>query len=166
MWPIIYSGPVEGLNMYGEPVPDSAYYNQAKTAARYEMRGSLHFAKIASLDAALDFHNEITPAAIEARDRYLAARTREGLQKIRGVSVHVSDDPAMGCGLVSFKVRGMAPTELNDLLWLRHRIYIRNVTHDEIDWDVNRASLHVMVNGAQVDTLIGAVAEIAKERRA
>jgi selenocysteine lyase/cysteine desulfurase len=164
VWPIVYSGPVEGNNMYGDAVPDSAYYDQAKTAARYEMRGSHNFAKHASLDAALDFHNEITPAAIEARDRYLAARTIEGLRAIGGVEVHVSDDPAMSCGLVSFTLNGVKTTELNDLLWLRHRIYIRNVTHPEINWDVNRASLHVMVHAAQVDTLIGAVAEIARER--
>ncbi len=152
--------------MYGEAVSDSSYNNQAKTAARYEMHGSLNFASRASLDAALDFHNEITPAAIEARDRYLARRTIEGLQKIRGVSVHVSEDPAMSCGIVSFKIRGVKPTELNDLLWERHQIYIRNVTHAEIGWDVNRASLHIMVHGGQVDTLLGAVEEIAKRRRA
>lgn len=166
VWPIIYSGPVNGLNMYGEPVPDTTYNNQAKTAARYEMHGSLNFAKVASLDAALDFHNELTPAAIEARDRYMAQRTHKGLKKIRGVSIHVSEDPAMSCGLVSFKIRGVKPTEVNDLLWERHRIYIRNVTHAEIDWDVNRVSLHIMVHSGQVDTFLGAVEEIAKERRA
>ncbi|MCZ6644370.1 MAG: aminotransferase class V-fold PLP-dependent enzyme [Gammaproteobacteria bacterium] len=166
VWPIIYSGPVTGLNMYGEPVSDSTSNNRAKTAARYEMHGSLNFASFASLDAALDFHNELTPAAIEARDRYMAQRTREGLKKIRGVSVHVSEDPAMSCGLVSFKIRGVKPTEVNDLLWERHRIYIRNVTHAEIDWDVNRVSLHIMVHSGQVDTLVGAVEEIARERRA
>jgi len=165
VWPLIYSGPVDGENMYGAPVPDTTFYRQAQTAARYEMRGSLNFAKIASIDAALDFHSEITPTAIEARDRYLASRTRRGLANIPGVTVHVSEEPAMSCGLVSFKVRGIPPKEINDLLWLRHRIYIRNVTHDEIDWDVNRVSLHVMVNGRQVDTLIDAVAEIARERR-
>ena len=50
------------------------------------------------------------------------------------------------------------------MLWERHRIYIRNVTHAEIDWNVNRASLHIMVHGGQVDTLLGGVAEFAKER--
>jgi isopenicillin-N epimerase len=166
VWPVIYSGPVNGRNMYDEQVPDNDYYGQAATAARYEMRGSHHFAKEASLEAALDFHSAITPAAIEARVRELARRTREGLRRIPGVSVHVSDDPALSGGLVSFKMRGVPTQELNDLLWLRHRIYIRNVTHPEIDWDVNRASLHIMVHAGQVDTLIGAIEEIAAERHA
>ncbi len=164
VWPIVYSGPVNGTTMYGEPASDSAYNNQAKTAARYEMRGSLNFAKAASLDAALAFHQELTPAAIEARDRYMAGKVREGLREIPGVSVHVSDDPAMSCGIVSFDLNGVDPVELNDMLWERHRIYIRNVTHAEIDWNVNRASLGIMVHGGQVDTLLGAVAEFAKER--
>ena len=165
VWPIVYSGPVNGTTMYGEPASDSAYNNQAKSAARFEMRGSHNFAKAASLDAALDFHLQLTPAAIEARDRYLAGKVRDGLGQIPGVSVHVSDDPAMSCGIVSFAVAGVDPVEINDLLWDRHRLYIRNVTHTEIDWNVNRASLHIMVHAGHVDTLVGAVAEIAKERR-
>ncbi len=164
VWPIVYSGPVNGTNMYGEPVPDTDYYNQAKSAARFEMRGSLNFAKAASLDAALDFHSSLTPSAIEARDRYMAGRVREGLRNIPGVSVHVSDDPLMSCGIVSFDVAGVDPVEVNDMLWARHRLYIRNVTHAEIDWNVNRASLHIMVHGGHIDTLVGAVAELAKER--
>jgi selenocysteine lyase/cysteine desulfurase len=48
------------------------------------------------------------------------------------------------------------------MLWERNNIYIRNVTHEEVDWDVNRVSMHVMVTAAQVDQLLGAVEEIAK----
>ncbi len=166
LWPLIYAGPVAGRTMYGEAAEPSAYNLQADTAARYEMRGSRHFAATASLNAALDFHETITPGAIEARVRYLAARARQGLRGIPGVSVYVSDDERMSCGLVSFALRGMEVTQLNELLWTRHGIYIRDVSHPEIDWVVNRASLHIMVDAAQVDTLVGAVAEIARERRA
>jgi selenocysteine lyase/cysteine desulfurase len=65
---------------------------------------------------------------------------------------------------VSFKLRNVATKELNDLLWDRYGIYVRNVTHEETDWDVNRASLHIMVSGRQVDAFLGAVEEIARER--
>ena len=96
----------------------------------------------------------------------MAARAREGLREIPGVSVHVSDQADMSCGLVSFNVRGVDVAEVNELLWTRHGIYIRDVSHPEIDWVVNRASLHIMVNAEQVDALIGGVAEIASERNA
>ena len=87
-----------------------------------------------------------------------------GLRSIRGAELHVSDDPALCCGLVAFKLRNVPTSELNNLLWDRHRIYVRSVTHEEIDWDVNRASLHIMVNGRQTDDFLGAVEEIAEER--
>ena len=63
------------------------------------------------------------------------------------------------------KVSGVGTRDLNDTLWERHRIYIRNVTHDEINWDANRTSMHVMVTDAQTDQFIGAIEEIAKEKR-
>lgn len=164
IWPTIYSGPVDGMSMYGTEQAPSSYLDRSKTACKFEIHGSGSYANQASLDAALDFHNAISIQAIEARDRYLAARVREGLREIPGAKVHASDNPALGCALVAFNLRNVATVELNDLLWDRHRIYIRNVTHHEIGWDVNRASLHIMVNANQVDNFIGAVAEIAKER--
>ncbi len=63
-------------------------------------------------------------------------------------------------------MNGVPTRDLNQLLWDRHNIYIRNVTHVEVDWDVNRASLHVMVTLDHFDRLLGAIEEIAKEARA
>jgi len=166
VWPLNYSGPVQGMNMYGQPQPPGSSLDRSKTAAKYEMHGSGHYALGPSLSATLDFHETLTSEAIEARVRHLAATVRTGLRKIRGVSVHVSDDPALSCGLVSFNVRGVDPLAVNDALWDRHRIYIRDVTHKEINWSANRASLHIMVHDEDVQNLIGAVEEIAKERHA
>lgn len=165
LWPTIYSGPVAGKSMYGTPAPER-YRERMGSAARYELRGSGDFAARMSIDAALDFHNAIGREAVEARDRYLARRAREGLSAIRGVEVHVSARPELACGIVSFTLAGTEPARLTELLWDRHRIYIRNVTHPEIGWDANRACLHLMVTTRQVDTLVGAVEEIARETRA
>lgn len=162
IWPTVYSGPVNGLNMYGAKIGEQ-FADRVNTAARYEIHGSGNYAATKSVDAALDFHNAITPKAIEARDRYLAKRAREGLSGIDGVRLYCSEDPRLSCGLVSFSVRGIEPRELSEMLWDRHQIYIRNVSHPEIDWDANRASLHIMVTSADVDRLVDAVAEAAKE---
>ena len=51
------------------------------------------------------------------------------------------------------------------MLWDRHHIYIRNVTHPEINWDVNRASTHMMVTDKQIDKLIYVIEEISKEKQ-
>ena len=162
LWPTVYSGPVNGLSMYGSPAPE-IYKDRMESAARYELRGSGSFPARMSIDAALDFHNAIGPEAVEARDRYLARRAREGLSAINGVRVLVSANPELACGIVSFTLAGTEPKRLTELLWERHRIYIRNVTHPEIGWDANRVCLHLTVTTRQVDTLVGAVEEIAKE---
>jgi isopenicillin-N epimerase len=166
VWPMNYSGPVQGMSMYGEAQPAGSSLDKSRTAAKYELHGSGNYASQASLVAALDFHTTLTIEAIEARVRYMAGRARTGLRNIPGVDLHVSEDPAMNCGLVSFNVRGVDVGDVNDALWDRHHIYIRDVTHAEINWAANRASLHIMVHGADVDKLIGAVEEIAKERGA
>jgi selenocysteine lyase/cysteine desulfurase len=160
IWPSIYSGPVQGKNMYG--APDD--HERGKTAQRYETHGSSNYAALRSIDAAVDFHNGIGSAAIEARDRYLAGTARVALQNMRGVEVYVSEDPALCAGLVAFRVKGVDTKELSQVLWERHRIYIREVRHTEIDWDVNRMSLHIMVTDDQLDLALGAIEEIAKER--
>ncbi len=147
-----------GKNMYGDPVTDP----YLATAAKYERRGSANTPARMAMDAALDYHNHLTPAAVEARDRYLARKLRDGLRAIGGTDLYVSDDPRMSCALVSFTVNGVATKDLNDMLWERHNIYIRSVVHEEVDWDVNRASMHIMVTAAQVDELLGAIEEIAK----
>ncbi len=93
-------------------------------------------------------------------------RVRSGLQNVPGVTIFSSDDPRLCAGLVSFRIKGVKPKLLSETLWQRHRIYIRNVTHDEIDWDANRASMHIMVTTRQADNLVAAVEEVAKEHNA
>lgn len=163
VWPTLYAGPVNGKTMYGKP-PPSLMAEACQGAAKYEYHGSSDYPPKFALNAALDFHNQITSAAIEARDRYLAQRFLTGLRAIDGVDAYTSDDPRLSCALVAFRVQGVPTVTLVDTLWDRHAIYIRNVTHEEIGWDVNRASLHIMVTAKQVDTLLGAIAEIAKTR--
>ena len=118
------------------------------------------------MDAAIDFHNGLTVEAIEARNRYNAQRVHKALRAMDGVEVLTSDSPKLGAALVAFKLDGVKTTDLNAIMWDKYNIYIRNVTHLEVDWDVNRVSLHVMVTEAQVDRFLGAVAEVAKAAKA
>jgi selenocysteine lyase/cysteine desulfurase len=163
VWPTLYAGPVSGKTMYGKPPPPTMA-DAVKGAAKFEYHGSADYPPKFAINAALDFHNQITPIAIEARDRYLAQRFLAGLHAIDGIEVYTSADPRLSCALVAFTVKGVPTVTLVDTLWDRHSIYIRNVTHEEIGWDGNRASLHIMVTAKQVDTLLGAIAEIAKKR--
>lgn len=168
VWPTLYAGPVNGLTMYGQEPTGFAkvfYEEYLAGASKFELRGSSNAPARVAIDAALDFHNMIGPAAVESRNRYQATRVANALRNMDGVDVYSSPDPRMSAALVSFKVTGVGTRDVNDMLWDRHRIYIRNVTHDEINWDANRTSMHVMVTDAQTDQFIGAIEEIAKEKR-
>ena len=161
--PIIYTGPTNGQTMYG-PETETARTNRLKNypgAAVFEQRGSLNYPSRVSINAALDFHNHITPEAIETRDRYMGNSLIRGLRNIDGVKVYVSEDSRLSCGLVSFTVKDLPTARVNADLWFKHDIWIRSVAHNEINWDANRASLHIMVTKADVDRLVGAVEELA-----
>lgn len=159
--PVLTSMPLRTRTMYGVKPTGTSWEEYGMSAAQYERRGSVNTPARMAMNAALDYHNHLTPQGVEARDRYLGAKLRSGLRAMDGVDVYVSDDERMSCALVSFTVRGVGTKDLNDMLWEQNNIYIRNVTHEEIDWDVNRASMHIMVTAAQVDTLLGAIGEIA-----
>ena len=165
IWPSVYSGPVNGSNLYGEPVSED-YLKRSLTAEKYEMHGSTNYSLGTTINAAIDFHNGIGQGSIEARDRYLMERVREGLQSVPGVKIYSSEDPAMCAGLISFRLKSVEPKLLSKMLWEQHRIYIRNVTHPEINWDANRASMHIMINSRQADNLVAAVDEIARKTKA
>ena len=155
--PVLTSSP-PGINMHGTPQTQ----DYLKTAAKYERRGSSNTPARMAMDAALDYHNHLTPEAIEARDRYLAKMLRDGLRAMGGGELFSSEDPRLSCALVSFKMDGVETRDLNAKLLERHNIYIRSVTHPDTGWDANRASMHVMVTAAQVDKLLGGIEEIAK----
>ena len=157
--------PADDRSMYGTPVTEERR-KTLSTAAAYESRGSHDIPARVSMDAAIDFHNRLSREAVEARDRYLAQKVHQGLRAIDGVDVLTSDSPELGCALVAFRVKGVPTKELNQLMWDRYDIYIRSVTHEEVDWDANRVSLHVMVSGEQVDRFLGAIEEVAAEARA
>jgi selenocysteine lyase/cysteine desulfurase len=159
------TAPGDDRSMYGTPLPEERL-KTLKTAQAFESRGSHDIPARMSIDAAIDFHNSLTSEAIEGRDRYLAQRVHKALRAMEGVDVFTSDAPDLGCALVAFKIAGVPTKDLNAILWDRYNIYIRNVTHLEVDWDVNRVSLHVMVTGKQVDFFLGAVEEVAKKAKA
>ena len=161
--PYIYTGPTNGKNMYGDLSPSAVeYYDKAlNTAGKFEMRMSGNTPGRTSIDAAIDFHNHLTREGVEARDRYLARYLMDGLRTIDGVKLYVSEDPRLTCALVSFTVKDLPTGEVNNYLWNRS-IYIRSVVHKEINWAVNRASLHVMVRKSQVDNLLDGIESVAK----
>ena len=157
--PVLYTGPTNGQTMHG-PESDAAKARRLRNnagASVFELRGSGDFASRVSINAALDFHNHITRKSVETRIRYMAGRLIRGLRDLDGVQVYVSEDPRLSCGLVSFSIDAVPTARVNADLWANNGLWIRSVTHNEIGWDANRASVHLMATVADVDRLIDAV---------
>ncbi len=149
---------VQPLVYTGSPDPDRAI----EGARKLEQRGSTSYSDRISIGAALDFHNNLTREATEARLRYLALRLRQGLKEIDGVTVYSSDDPRMSMALVSFSIKDQNPSDIVGRLWYRSpNIYIRTVGAAG-GFSGVRATLHVMDTASQVDTLINRVRGLAQ----
>lgn len=161
--PVISTTPYTGRNHHGEDLTSNEGWLEGINSARkYTRRGSSSFSKWVAVNAALDFHNQLTREGIESRIRYLAGKFIKGLHNIDSVEVFASEDPRLYCGLVPFKLKGVPTRELNRILWQDYNIYIRNVTHRQTGWDANRASMHIMVTTSEVDKILGAIEEISK----
>ncbi|MFD2418596.1 aminotransferase class V-fold PLP-dependent enzyme [Amycolatopsis pigmentata] len=91
--------------------PDA--YEVAESARRFEV-WERNVAAILGLGAAVDYALAIGLPAIEERVTRLAARLREMLGDITGVSLH--DQGKRQCGIVTFGVAGLPAAELKKLL--------------------------------------------------
>ena len=69
--------------------------------------GTINFAAVMTIPAAIDFHRKVGPAAKEQHLRTLRNRWVEQARSIPGVEITVPDDPARFCAITSFRLRGM-----------------------------------------------------------
>ena len=76
--------------------------------------GTMNFAAVMSVPAALDFHDAIGPACKAARLRYLRDRWVHAVRNIRGIDILTPDDPDMAGAITSFRLRGGTTKEHND----------------------------------------------------
>ena len=68
--------------------------------------GTMNFAAVLTVPAALDFHEAVGPAYKAARVRYLRDRWVRAAREIRGVDVLTPDDPRMAAAITSFRLGG------------------------------------------------------------
>lgn len=110
--------------------------------------------------AALEFQNAIGRGRIEQRVRALAARLRNSLREIPGVTLYASDHPELCCGVTGFALEGFDRIEVVKTLWQRNRVWVR-----ETDFGLNtvRASTHHYNTEGQVDRLADGIHDLFTE---
>jgi cysteine desulfurase / selenocysteine lyase len=141
-------------------------YRLRADAARFEL-WEYDVAGRLGLREAVDYLLELGPRDVEAAVCRGAARLREGLAAVPGVTVH-DQGPALS-GLVSFTVDGLEPDQVAARLALAEvTVTVSGRSSTRYDMTergleaVVRASPHYFVSDAQIDAAVAAVAVLAR----
>jgi len=132
--------------------------------------GTLDVAGLAGLGAGVRHLLETGVDKVEAHDRDLATRAIDGLAGIPGVTVYAPSDEYRRCGVLSFTVEGLAPSDVGGILDRDFEIMSRVGLHcapgahrtiGTFPTGTVRFGFGLSNTIEEVDTAVGAVAEIA-----
>lgn len=143
------------------PTVASMGWDEEETGAmRYDRLSQRAGPLLLATTAALEFQDAIGRGRIEQRVRALAARLRERLREIPGVTLYASDRPELCCGLTGFALEGFDRIDVVNTLWRRNRVWVR-----ETDYGLNtvRASTHHYNTEEQVDRLVEGIHQVFSE---
>ncbi len=98
---------------------------------KFEEIGTHPAANHNAIAEALTFHEGIGAERKAARLRYLRDRWAKRLDKLPGVRMLTSYDPAQSCGLASVAIESLDVGKLVAYLWDRHRIIVTPIVHAE-----------------------------------
>ncbi len=130
-----------------------------KMAARkYERAGQRDIPSALGIGDAIDFQEVIGKQTVEARVRQLAARVKEGLTDIPGVTLYTSMAPELSGGLTTFSIREIPRQNVQKFLLEERGIYITTPGLNPVSC---RVSTHIYTQPSEVDQLLDAVRHLA-----
>lgn len=154
-----------GVDMQGASWDEPLRVNPLPTAQRFEPF-EVFFAGKVGLAEALRYASAIGMENIEARNRTLAARLRDGLEATAGATVQ--DKGADRCAIVTFSMDGITPEQVKAALAERSiNVSVTALASARLDFpereldQLVRASVHYYNTEAEIDSLIGEVERLA-----
>jgi selenocysteine lyase/cysteine desulfurase len=129
-------------------------------ARKYEEFGQRDVPSALGMGAAIDLQLAIGKKNIEARDRALSTRLRNGLKDIPGVKLWTSNNPMLSTGLTLFSVRDIPMANVQKAIMSRDRVYIRTMGTGNLNGC--RAATHLYNMPEEVDKLINSVKYVAE----
>ena len=129
-------------------------------ARKYEEFGQRDVPSALGMGAAIDLQLAIGKKNIEARDRALSTRLRNGLKDIPGVKLWTSNEPSLSTGLTLFSVRDIPMANVQKAIMSRDRVYIRTMGTGNLNGC--RAATHLYNMPEEVDKLINSVKFVAE----
>jgi selenocysteine lyase/cysteine desulfurase len=129
-------------------------------ARKYELGGQRNVPSFMAMSEAMDFHEAIGKANVEARVRQLSTKLRAGLKGIPGVKMWTSEDPRFAAGLTLFSVGDIPMANVVKGIYDFNRVWIRTMTTGNLNGV--RAATHIYNMPHEVDRLLEAVTHVSQ----
>jgi selenocysteine lyase/cysteine desulfurase len=127
---------------------------------KFEEIGTHPAANHNAIAEALAFLDGIGPERKAARLRYLRDRWAKRLERVPGVKLLTSYDPAMSCGLASFTPGTLDVGKVTSVLYDKHKIIVTPISHPE--FNCLRITPNVYTTLADVDRFADAMEEMLR----
>jgi selenocysteine lyase/cysteine desulfurase len=129
---------------------------------KFETLGTRSFPIEQAIGEAINFHNAIGPARKQARMHYLKNYWASTVQKIPGVQIHTSLNPAFSCAIAGVSVAGKTIAQLDNELFNTYKIHTVGIVWENIS--CIRITPHVYTKTKDLDKLISAITSIASKK--
>jgi selenocysteine lyase/cysteine desulfurase len=129
---------------------------------KFETLGTRSFPIEQAIGEAINFHNAIGPARKQARMHYLKNYWASEVQKIPGVQIHTSLNPAFSCAIAGVSVAGKTIAQLDGELFNTYKIHTVGIVWENIS--CVRITPHVYTKTKDLDKLISAITTIASKK--
>jgi len=141
----------------------SSGWDTLKTAKKFETYGTRNLPEAIAVGDAVDFQEAVGLDRIQMRDHRLASYLKEGLVKIKGVTLLSSMDDNLSSPLTTILLSKSDGTDILvrdacTTLFERHKIRVRLV--GEAGLNAIRISTHIYNSPECVDKMLGAVEDI------
>jgi selenocysteine lyase/cysteine desulfurase len=127
-----------------------------KGARKFETLGQRDDAAVSAIGAAVDLHNLIGPARIEARVRELAATLKEGCARLPGARLRTSTRPELSAGVLVVEFEAKDSRKIYEALYAKHRIAAAPTGGV-------RFCPHIYNTMEEIDRTISATSQVIKE---
>ncbi|MGA7886564.1 MAG: aminotransferase class V-fold PLP-dependent enzyme [Acidobacteriaceae bacterium] len=128
---------------------------------KFESLGTRSFPIEQGIGEAINFHEGIGSRRKQERIGWLKNYWASQAQAIPKVKLHTSLDLRYSCAICGFSIDGMTPGQVADALFARYRIHSVGIVWENIS--CVRITPHVYTRPADLDLLVGAIGEIAKQ---
>src|SRR5213594_2510199 len=128
---------------------------------KFEEIGTHPAANHNAIAEALDFYDAIGPDRKAARLRFLRDRWAKRLEKLPGVKILTSYDPAQSCGLASFTPAALDVGKVTGYLYDKHKIIVTPIAHPE--FNCLRITPNVYTTIAEIDRFAGVMEDLVRK---